>query len=155
LEIILYLSAAVAAIAFLILVLFIGRTLKSLQVTLDSVSKTLIGLEQQLEGVTRETTELLSKTNVLAEDLQKKSESLNGVVEAVKDVGGSLKKLGGTLQNVTSSVDKQVEQNKDKVSQVVQWSQVLLELKEKWAAKKSQTKVVSEKKMERVRERDN
>ncbi|MDF1508691.1 DUF948 domain-containing protein [Robertmurraya sp. DFI.2.37] len=154
-EIILYLSAAVAAIAFLILVLFIGRTLKSLQVTLDSVSKTLTGLEQQLEGVTRETTELLAKTNGLAEDLQKKSDSLNGVVDAVKDVGSSIKKFGGSLQNVTSSFDRQVEQNKDKVSQVIQWGQVLLELREKWAAKKARSEPISEEKFERVRERDN
>jgi uncharacterized protein YoxC len=154
LEVILYLSAALAAIAFLVLVLFIGKTLKSVQVTLDSVSKTLVGLEQQLEGVTRETTDLLHKTNALAEDIQAKSESLNTVVDAVKDVGTSIKKINGTIQTVTSSVDRQVEQNKDKVSQVIQWSNVLLELKDKWAAKKKQTKVVTETKVERVRERE-
>ena len=43
-EIILYLSAAVAAIAFLILVIFLTKTLKSLQVTLDSVSHILTGV---------------------------------------------------------------------------------------------------------------
>lgn len=154
LEIILYLSAAVAAIAFFILVLYIGKTLKSVQVTLVSVSKTLDGLEQQLQGVTRETTELLHKTNVLAEDIQKKSESLNSVVDAVKDVGTSIKKFNGTIQNVTSSVDRQVEQNKDKVSQVIQWSNVLLEIKDKWAAKKKQTKIIEEKQVEKVRSRD-
>lgn len=152
LEIILYLSAAVAAIAFFVLVLFIGRTLKSVQVTLDSVSKTLVGLEKQLDGVTRETTELLHKTNALAEDIQNKSNSLNTVVEAVKDVGTSIRKFNGTIQTVTSSVDRQVEQNKDKVSQIIQWTNVFLELKEKWAAKK-QSKEMDEKKVERVRER--
>jgi uncharacterized protein YoxC len=154
LEIILYLSAAVAAIAFFILVLFIGRTLKSLQITLDSVSKTLDGLEQQLNGVTRETTELLHKTNNLAEDIQKKSESLNSVVDAVKEVGTSIKKFNGTIQTVASSVDKQVEQNKDKVSQVIQWSNVLLELKDKWNAKKKQSKVIEEKVVVRERGRE-
>ena len=74
-EIILYLSAAVAAIAFFILVIYLSKTLKSLQVTLDSVSHTLGGLEKQLEGLTTESTLLLNKTNALAEDLQKKSEN--------------------------------------------------------------------------------
>lgn len=155
LEIILYLSAAVAAIAFFVLVIYIGRTLKSLQGTLDSVSKTLVGLEQQLEGVTRETTDLLHKTNALAEDIQYKSESLNSVVDAVKDVGTTIKKFNQSIQNVTSSVNKQVDQNKDKMSQVIQWSNILLELKDKWVAKK-QTKGITEKETEvkRVRQRD-
>lgn len=152
LEIILYLSAALAAIAFFVLVLFVGRTLKSLQITLDSVSKTLVGLEQQLDGVTRETTDLLHKTNALAEDIQKKSESLNTVVDAVKDVGTSIKKFNGTIQSITSTVDQQIEQNKEKVSQIVQWSNVLLELKDKWLAKK-QAKEIPEKNVERIRAR--
>lgn len=153
LEIILYLSAALAAIAFFVLVIFIGRTLKSLQVTMDSVSKTLVGLEEQLEGVTRETTDLLHKTNALAEDIQKKSESLNTVVDAVKDVGSSIKKFNGTIQTVTSTVDKTVVENKEKVAQVIQWSNVLLELKDKWVAKK-QAKEISEERVDRVRQRE-
>ncbi|MDQ0156566.1 DUF948 domain-containing protein [Robertmurraya andreesenii] len=153
-EIILYLSAALAAIAFFILVMFIGRTLKSLQTTLDSVSKTLGGLEQQLDGVTRETTDLLHKTNALAEDIQKKSESLNTVVDAVKDVGTSIKKFNGSIQSITTSLDQQIEQNKEKMSQVIQWSNILLEVKNKWMAKR-QAKEISDKPIERKRQRGN
>lgn len=135
-EIILYLSAALAAIAFFILVLFIGRTLKSLQGTLDHVSHTLAGLEKQLDGVTRETTELLHKTNTLAEDIQEKSERLNVVVDAVKDVGESIGQFNQSVKKITSTVNTQIDQNKERVSQVIQWSNVLLELKDKWAEKK-------------------
>jgi len=135
--IILYLSAAVAAIAFFYLVIYLTRTLKSLQVTLDSVSTTLIGLEKQLDGVTRETTELLHKTNNLADDIQRKSNSLNSVVDAVKDVGQSVQKFNQSIQTITHSVNRSVEENKDKVSQIVQWSNVLLELKDRWKAKKN------------------
>ncbi|PLR79146.1 DUF948 domain-containing protein [Bacillus sp. V3-13] len=135
-EIILYLSVAVIAIAFFVLVMYLTKTLKSLQTTLDSVSKTLTGLEQQLDGVTRETTVLLHKTNALASDIQQKSESLNTVVDAVKNVGYSVQRFNTSIQNITSSVDRQLEQHKDKISQVVQWSNVFLELKDKWAARK-------------------
>lgn len=135
-KIILYLSVALIAIAFFILVIYISKTLKSLQATLQSVSKTLGGLEDQLRGVTTETTELLQKTNGLAEDLQRKSESLNSVVDAVKDVGTTVSHFNQTLQNVTLAVEKQVDNNKDKISQVIQWGNVFLEIKEKWKAKK-------------------
>ncbi|EIJ79297.1 hypothetical protein PB1_17109 [Bacillus methanolicus PB1] len=137
-EILLYLSAIVAAISFLFLVIFLSITLRSLRSTLDNVSRTLSGLEKQLGGVTRETTELLHKTNSLADDIQKKSESLNSVIEAVKDVGHSVKKFNQSLQNITLTVNQKLEQNKDKISQVVQLGNVLFELRDKWKARKTQ-----------------
>jgi uncharacterized protein YoxC len=142
-QIILYLSVALIAIAFLVLVIFLSSTLKSFQVTLTSVSNTLVGLEKQLDGVTAETTILLQKTNSLADDIKQKSDSLNSVVEAVKDVGTTVTKFNGTLQNITNSVDKQVEESKEKVSQIVQWSNILLELKDKWQARKDAKSEVS------------
>lgn len=143
-QIILYLSIAVIAIAFLILVIYLSKTLKSLQVTLDSVSKTLVGLEKQLDGVTRETTELLHKTNALAEDIQHKSENLNSVVIAVKDVGDTVRSFNGSIQKVTTSVNSQFEENKDKIAAVVQWSQIFLEMKDKWKMRKQNEKFIVE-----------
>lgn len=134
--IILYLSVAIIAIAFFILVVYLSRTLKSLQGTLDHVSRTLSGLEQQLEGVTKETTILLHRTNELASDVQKKAEDLNSVVAAVKDVGESVRKFSGSIQSITHSMDQQVEENKDKVAQVIQWSNIIFELKDKWQERK-------------------
>ncbi|WP_066063416.1 DUF948 domain-containing protein [Neobacillus soli] len=150
-EIILYLSVALIAIAFLVLVIFLATTLKSLQGTLTSVSKTLTGLEKQLDGVTTETTILLQKTNALADDIQQKSESLNSVVEAVKDVGSSVAKFNGTLQNITNSVDREVEESKEKISQIVQWSNIILELKDKWQTRKQTKNEISSNEGKRVR----
>jgi uncharacterized protein YoxC len=152
-EIILYLSVALIAIAFLVLVIYVAKTLNTLQETLSSVSKTLIGLEKQLDGVTAETTVLLQKTNALANDIQEKSEKLTSVVDAVKDVGTTVTKFNGTLKNLTSSFDIQVEQNKEKVSQIVQWSNVFLELKDKWNARKQSTNEVPAEEIKRVRSR--
>ncbi|WP_419881968.1 DUF948 domain-containing protein [Peribacillus sp. B-H-3] len=136
-EIILYLSAAVAAVAFLVLVIFLSRTLKSLQVTLDSVAQTLTGLEGQMQGVSLETTQLLHKTNALAEDLQHKSENLNTVVNAVKGVGNSISSFNTSMQKVSEKVQFEIDNNQEKISQIVQWSNVALEIKDKWKARKS------------------
>ncbi|MEH7250017.1 DUF948 domain-containing protein [Neobacillus niacini] len=151
--IILYLSIALIAIAFLVLVIYLVRTLNSLQETLSSVSKTLIGVEKQLDGVTQETTALLQKINALADDIQEKSKSLTSVVTAVKDVGSTVTKFNGTLKNLTDSFDIQVEENKEKISQIVQWSNVFLELKDKWNAKKEAKKASNIEEMKRVRSR--
>ena len=139
-QIILYLSVALIAVAFLVLVIFLSKTLKTLQETLASVSDTLKGVEQQLDGVTRETTLLLQKTNTLADDIGQKSESLNSVVDAVKGVGVTVSTFNGTLQNIAKTVDKQVEESKEKVSQIIQWGNVFLELKDKWQERKETKK---------------
>lgn len=73
---ILYFSVALIAISFLILVIYLSKTFKTLQVTLDSVSKTLNGLEKQIDGVMSETTDLLKKTNALADDIQEKASAM-------------------------------------------------------------------------------
>ncbi|MCM3116600.1 DUF948 domain-containing protein [Neobacillus sp. MER 74] len=150
-QIILYLSVALIAIAFFVLVIFLSTTLKSFQVTLTSVSKTLAGLEKQLDGVTAETTVLLQKTNALADDLKEKTESLTSVVDAVKDVGTTVNKFNGTLKNITKTVDIQVEESKEKISQIVQWSNVILELKDKWQARKQQKSEISVNEGKKVR----
>jgi uncharacterized protein YoxC len=136
--VILYFSVALISIAFLVLVIFITKTLKSLQGTLNHVSQTLGGLEKQLEGVTKETTVLLHKTNKLADDLQQKADSLTSVVDAVKDIGSTVSHFNQSLQNITNTVDKQVEDNKEKISQVIQWTNVFLELKDKWKTRKQE-----------------
>ena len=141
-EIILYLSAAVAAIAFLILVIYLSKTLKSLQVTSDSVSHTLVDVEKQMKGLTTESTLLLNKTNALAEDLQQKSENLNTVVDAVKDVGATVRGFNQSLQKVSTRVEQDLEQNQDKIAQVVQWGTAVFELRDLWK-KKKESKVTS------------
>ncbi|WP_019243904.1 MULTISPECIES: DUF948 domain-containing protein [Bacillus] len=139
-EIILYLSAALAAIAFFILVIYLTKTLKSLQVTLDSVSHTLTGLEKQLQGLTTESTLLLNKTNALAEDLQKKSENLNTVVDAVKGIGTSIQDFNTSIQKVSVKVEQELEQNQDKIAQVVQWGNAFFELRNLWQRKRAEKK---------------
>jgi uncharacterized protein YoxC len=133
-------SVAVIAAAFFILVLYLVKTLKAVQGTIATVSKTLAGIEEQLDGVTKETTLLLQKTNALADDIQAKSESINSAVTAVKDVGTTIHKFNQSLKSVTGAFDKHIEQNKDRVSQVVQWSNILMEIKEKWDAKRQEKK---------------
>lgn len=136
-EIILYLSAAVAAIAFLILVLNVSKTLKSVDNTLDTLSRTVDRLEGQLKDVTAETAELLHKTNALAEDVQHKTEQLNTVVYAVKDVGSSVHNLNHSLKKVTTTVASEMEKNQYKISQAVQWGNVIKQMVDKFKEDKA------------------
>ncbi|MDX5476523.1 MAG: DUF948 domain-containing protein, partial [Bacillaceae bacterium] len=97
----LYVSALIVAIAFFVLVIYVSKTLKSVQGTLDQVAGTLGGIEKQMQGITTETEQLLHKTNVLMEDIQDKSEQLNSVVVAVKDVGTSIQGFNHSVQRLS------------------------------------------------------
>jgi uncharacterized protein YoxC len=135
-ELILYLSIALISIAFAVLVVFIARTLKSVTKTLDNVAVTLEGLERQMEGITLETTQLLHKTNKLADDIQVKSEKLNTVVSAVQNVGNSLEGFNHSVSKVSSQLSSSLENNQERISQVISWSNVAMEIWEKWKQKK-------------------
>ena len=96
--VILYLSVALIAIAFLVLVIFVSKTLNSVKDAVNQMTKTMDGLEGQLQGITSETTMLLHKTNALAEDIQHKAEKLNTVVYAVEEVGTTIKSLNASVR---------------------------------------------------------
>lgn len=136
-QIILYLSVALIAIAFTVLVAYIIQTLKSLKTTLDNVSKTIVDLEQQLDGVTTETTSLLEKTNNLAEDLQNKSASLNSVVDSAKNVGTTVDSFNKSLQSISESVATKVAENENRIAQIAQVGLILVEFRDKFKNRKA------------------
>ncbi|AVQ33282.1 DUF948 domain-containing protein [Staphylococcus muscae] len=131
-EWILPIAGIIAAIAFLILCIGIVAVLVSVKKNLDHVAKTLDGVEGQIQGITRESTDLLHKANRLTEDIQGKADSLNSVVVAVKGIGDSVQTLNGSVDRVTHSITHNISQNEDKISQVVQWSNVAMEIADKW-----------------------
>lgn len=138
-EIILYLSVAIIAIAFAVLVYFVAQTLKSLKDTLSNTAKTLDSLEKQMNGLTTETTALLHKTNLLAEDIQGKSEALDTVFVQVKEVGTSLGKMNHSLKNITGKVTDEAERQSEQVTKVVQWGNAAMQIWQKWQVKKKAT----------------
>ncbi|ANB57645.1 hypothetical protein GFC29_2073 [Anoxybacillus sp. B7M1] len=128
-KIILYLSVALIAIAFFILVVYLVKTLKRVQDTLQSLTKTIEGMEKQVNEIGTETSQLLHKTNAVADDVQKKMEILNGLFDNVKQVGA-------TIQTFNNSLAKQLSSNEQKVIQAVQWGNAFLEIWGKWKRRK-------------------
>ncbi|WP_227396593.1 DUF948 domain-containing protein [Jeotgalibacillus aurantiacus] len=131
-EILLYISALLAAGGFLILCISLAVTLTAVKKTLNSLADTVAALQKQLDGITRETTDLLHKTNGLAEDVQNKSAKLNSVVDAVKGIGTNVQQLNNSIGKITSTISRSAENNEEKIAQVVQWSNVAMELRNKW-----------------------
>ena len=66
------LSVAVIAVAFVALTIYLIIALRSVNDSVQQVSKTLEKVQQQVDEVTRETVVLMRTTNQITEDLQKK-----------------------------------------------------------------------------------
>lgn len=50
----------------------------------------------------------------------------------MKGIGDSVQTLNGSVDRVTNSITHNISQNEDKISQVVQWSNVAMEIADKW-----------------------
>jgi uncharacterized protein YoxC len=134
--VIVYVSVAVIALAFVVLVYHVSKVLQSVQRTLNNTVDTLGSLEQQLDGITKETVELLHRTNRLADDVERKTQALNPFFDSVKGVGDSIQTVNQTIRSVSNKVSNETERQSEQISQVVQWSNVVFEIWEKWKGKK-------------------
>lgn len=65
-------AGLIAALAFVVLVVFLARVLSNVNRTLGSVANTTENLERQLDGITMEVTALLHKTNRLVDNVEEK-----------------------------------------------------------------------------------
>ncbi|QDP40899.1 DUF948 domain-containing protein [Radiobacillus deserti] len=127
-EILLYIAALIAAVAFAVLVIYLSKVLKATQRTMSNVANTLEGLEKQMEGITIETTALLNKTNKLAEDINEKSLKMNTLFDGIKGIGQTVQEFNESLKTLSSSVSNTAEKNKNATAQAMKWGTVALDL---------------------------
>jgi uncharacterized protein YoxC len=80
-------SVAVIAIAFVVLVIYLILLSKAIRVTLHQVNQTLVGVRQELEGINGQAQKVLEHTNEISFDLKRKSEALNPLFNALANVG--------------------------------------------------------------------
>ena len=80
------LAGLIAAIAFLILVIFACILLNQLSKTMKETNKSITTLTRDVHYLSQEMEDVLSNTNTLLDDINHKSEQLDPAVKAVADV---------------------------------------------------------------------
>lgn len=121
-------AGLIAALAFVVLVIFLARVLSNVNRTLGSVANTTENLERQLDGITMEVTALLHKTNRLADNVEEKTELLAPVAHALDELGTSLNEVTESVRTVSTSVHSAADENKEQIAQAVRWGTVAVEL---------------------------
>ncbi|AMX82575.1 general stress protein [Geobacillus subterraneus] len=131
-EWLLYASAALVAAAFLLLSVYIARTLIVLQETLRRLAAAVSHADEQVQTVAKEVTQLLHTANSIAGDVQNKAEKLNHAVEAVNEIGGTVRSLNRALRQTAAALSARAGQGQEKWAKALRWANVLLDIWEKW-----------------------
>lgn len=151
-EVLLYISVAAIAVAFIVLVFYVISTLKRVSKTLEDVSETVTNVQSQLKGVLEETETMVKRTSSLAEDIQKKSEKLDPLLDSINGLGKTVQNFNKSLEGISKGIIGKVDKNKEKISQIVQLGTVIWGLKDRWAERKEEKQQME--KLERSQERE-
>nr|WP_155432510.1 DUF948 domain-containing protein [Secundilactobacillus folii] len=96
----------IAAIAFLILVVFIGVFLTKMVRTLTEVNKSVQTMTDDLDVISKQTEDILANANTLLDDVNHKVATIDPVFKAAGDLGTSVSDLNSATRNLTGKVKK-------------------------------------------------
>lgn len=122
-------SVALIAVAFVVLVYYLVVTLRSARKSLDQLNASMERVEKRVEDLSEESIRLIQSTKQLTDDVHVKIQSFNTLFqsanrigEAVNEVTTSVKQVSSALSHsVTGSVQKAVSINEKKGSEWIQW----------------------------------
>lgn len=101
-------SVAIIAIAFVALVIYIIAFTKALKITLEQVNQTLFEVRKQLDEVGGEAKKTIEQTHEVSTDLKNKMVALNSIFSAVANIGDILEQKSFLFKRkIISSSDEE------------------------------------------------
>lgn len=100
-------SVAVIAFAFVILVIYLITMIKALNTTLGQVNQTLSETRKQMDELGGQALKVIEHTNQISYDVKKKIEAIDPVFNAVEDVGEILEHHTSSLKKEYISSDEE------------------------------------------------
>jgi uncharacterized protein YoxC len=99
-------SVAVVALAFVALVVFLITTLRSITNLLGQTNETIHELQIQLSNVSKDASDVLRHTNAVTVDVLNKLHSLDPTFDSVKQVGEAVEEITSSIKNASVTVAK-------------------------------------------------
>lgn len=145
------LSAAIAAIAFVFLVFYLIQTLKSLKLSLDQITLSMGQMKDEVSQISSEVQDVILNTNEMAMDVRGKLAKLNHLFSSVNDIGQVIHEFTTSVKQSAAGFIGAVKQTRmtqepkeppaplsDKWQTILHGAQVSMEMWKKLRAKKSQ-----------------
>lgn len=106
------LAGLIAAIAFLILVVFACVVLNQVTKIIRGMKQSMTTLTRDVDNLSKEVEEVLSNTNSLLTDINKKSSQIDPAVKAVADVGQSVVDINDHVHKLTAKITSRRGKNR-------------------------------------------
>ena len=97
-------AGLIAAIAFLILVLFIGMFLVKMNKTLGEVNRSMKSMTSDIDVISHQAEDIMANANELLTDVNKKVATIDPVFQAAADLGESVSDQNTATRNLTDRV---------------------------------------------------
>ncbi|MFD3262047.1 DUF948 domain-containing protein [Paenibacillus lentus] len=97
-------SVALIAVAFVVLVVFLVKTLKAAENSLDKTTQTLQEIQKTVDELSYEVKQVVRQANSITEDVEHKMKQLDPVLESVKNVGDVLNEVTLAAKQVSTSL---------------------------------------------------
>ncbi|MFD1126370.1 DUF948 domain-containing protein [Lentilactobacillus raoultii] len=97
-------AGLIAAIAFLLLVIFIGMFLLKLSRTISEVNTSIRSMTSNVDVIAKQTDKIMATSNTLVKDVDDKLNIVTPVFQAAADLGESVSDLNKATQHLTSKV---------------------------------------------------
>jgi uncharacterized protein YoxC len=144
---VLEISAAVIAAAFVVLTVYAVITIRAAKLTLAHAAKIMVRLEKQADDIGREAKRLLQSTNRLTEDVEHKIKTVDGFFqsasqagEAIHEAASSVKQISSSVsRSVTANVEQAVHRNQERMTALLEWATLTLSLVESFKSMRKQT----------------
>ncbi|MFS0687656.1 DUF948 domain-containing protein [Sporosarcina sp. 179-K 8C2 HS] len=103
-EILLYISAIIAALSLLLIAIFVIVALRNAKKTMTEVSDTIARMENKLGGITTKSNELMERTNRIAADVESKIQRLESISQSAQHIGQSTENLNRSFQSISHQI---------------------------------------------------
>lgn len=97
-------AGLIVAIAFLVLVVFIGVFLTKMVRTLGEVNQSIKTMTDDMDVIAKQTEDILANANTLLDDVNHKVATIDPVFKAAADLGTSVSDLNEATRELTGKV---------------------------------------------------
>lgn len=94
-------SALIAAIAFAVLVIYLIRTLLTAQQSLERVSSTLAALEQTVNGINGDLQNVVKNANEVTANVQQQLNKMTPLINSIENAGEALEEVTSAAKQVS------------------------------------------------------
>lgn len=148
---ILEISAAVAALAFAVLVCYLVTLIQSVKRSLTDTNETLARIRGELETVSKQSVTLLAASEQLVRGVDDKVQALDPIARSVRQTGEAISQVTDSVKQVSAAVSrsangigKTVERNQSRLSEMADYAVYGWQIWQKWQAHRSEKNKTNE-----------